>query len=174
MKATDVALKIEDAAVVAGTNDLIPITLMYVGTEPLLAYELTAECDPTVLELDGVEEAGTLTEGWMEADNESVGEYSRHKMKVAVASAYPMKSTNGVLVYVKAKVLKDSPTNTLRVTALTLNETVIAFPVSDEPTPEPVPTPTPVVDNAAIMNKLDAMHLKLDDIAGVIDRMANN
>ena len=172
MKATDVALKIEDAAVVAGTKDLIPITLMYAGTDSLLAYELTAECDPEVLELDGIEEAGTLTEGWMEADNESVGEYSHHKMKVAVASATPMKSQTGVLVFIKAKILKDSPTNTIKVTSLTLNETVIAFAPTQNVIEDPTPAPT--VDNAAVMAKLDAMHGKLNDIAATVNQLANN
>ena len=126
----DAQVKIVDTETVQGTNILVPVEISDVTGENVTAYELTVECDPEVLAFTGVQEQSTLTEGWMEADNDHINGYTPHFMKIAAADATPPLSGAGTIVYLKAQVLKSNPSTTVEIVGLMLNETVIIEPTS--------------------------------------------
>ena len=172
----DAVVKVEDSPVSEGADILIPVDISDVGQDNVTAYELVVDCDSEVLAFDGIQEAGSLTEGWMEADNNHVGEFSAHKMKIAAADAQPPLPGAGTLVFLKGKVLKTNDSNTVTISGLTLNEKVL-IPKSHEvpseqtqplqtPMPEP-PAPVPAAEpsNSDIIAKLQEISDKIDGMS---------
>jgi hypothetical protein len=159
----DAVVKILDGPVTEGANILIPVDISDVSAESVTAYGLIVQCDPDILAFTGVQEQGTLTEGWMEADNDHINGYSPHAMNVEAAVATPAISRPGTLVFLKAKVLQSNDSTTVRIAGLTLNETVL---VENQVVIKAVPVvPSPEIvqpTNAEILGAINEIANRLD------------
>ncbi|HCA80002.1 MAG TPA: hypothetical protein DEP53_09745 [Bacteroidetes bacterium] len=84
-----------------GAEISIPLKIGELEGEKVTSFEFVVSCDTNLVQLLGVDQAGTLSEGLTMFANNHVAPFGRGRMKVVCASAIPL-SGNGVLVKILA------------------------------------------------------------------------
>lgn len=118
--AAQVLVSLPKLTVSPGKKITIPVTVGNIGKEEITAIEFVISCDTNVVNLLGVEQKGTLTEGFMMIANNSVAPYNKGRVKVAGASAFPIKS-GGVLVNIPAIVAANEGKSSIQLSNIILN-----------------------------------------------------
>jgi hypothetical protein len=115
-----VLLRLPELRSAPGGRISIPVTLSDIGTEKVSAFEFVVSCDTSVLQLEGVEQQGTLSDKLLMLSNNRVAPYNKGRMKVACASAYPI-SHDGVLVKILARLTAKRGTSVVELSNVVLN-----------------------------------------------------
>jgi hypothetical protein len=108
---------------VGATAKKVPINISDVTGKGVLSAEVCVVCDPDAIEIQGFDQAGSLTLGQMSAFNNYVAPYSPSQVMFVFASPTPI-SGEGALVYLKVKNLKKKPAG-LMITYFLLNEDTV-------------------------------------------------
>ena len=95
MSARAIEMSIPDVPTIAGREVLVPIEVTDLTDANVTAAEFILHYDVEELEILGVSQAGTLTDGWLAASRDFGGRF-----KVAMASATPATGA-GVLIHVR-------------------------------------------------------------------------
>ena len=103
-----------------GAEISIPLKIGELEGEKVTSFEFVVSCDTNLVQLMGVDQEGTLSEGLTMFANNRVAPFGRGRMKVVCASANPL-SGNGVLVKILAIVRGKKGKAPLKLTDCILN-----------------------------------------------------
>jgi hypothetical protein len=114
----------------------------------ICAYEAALKTDGNVLDITKYNNAGSLTDGFMSAFNNSVAPYSKAQVMIAAANATNVEGT-GVFFSLTINCKVPQATTNIDIIYLCLNEDVVfgekPNPTPVPPLPEPAPQPVPTV-----------------------------
>ena len=105
--AQQVSVTLPALSVLPGSSVSIPVNVGSVTGLNILAYEFVVTCDSTIMSLDGVTDAGTLSSGLGPLSNNHANGFGTGRMKVVCAAALPL-SGSGPLVYINGTI-KNKP-----------------------------------------------------------------
>ncbi len=111
-----VSVTLPDLQVSAGASELIPITVGDLSGSEVKSFELSISYDPTIVEITGVSNAGTLTSSVAPIVNTTTS----GKVTIAWADAFALQGS-GTLVYLEASFLQEG-TSTLAFDTFRFNE----------------------------------------------------
>jgi hypothetical protein len=103
-----------------GTEFSIPLKIGDLTGEKVTSFEFVVSCDTNMVQLLGVDQEGTLSEGLTMFANNRVAPFGRGRMKVVCASANPL-SGEGVLVKILARARGKNGRATLKLADFVLN-----------------------------------------------------
>lgn len=115
-----VEVRLPDLRERPGSSLAIPLVVGDLTGKNITAFEFVVTCDSTVLELEGVDQKGTLSEGLTMFANNRVAPYNKSRMKVVCASARPIEG-KGTLVRIMAKASKKAGTSMLSLSHVVMN-----------------------------------------------------
>jgi hypothetical protein len=102
---SQIIVRLPEVVARPGSDVSIPVNVDDLTGKQVTAFELVVVCDTSVVQLKGIDQIGTLSEGLTMFANNRVLPFNAGRMKIVCASARPIAGA-GVLVNIVASVRK--------------------------------------------------------------------
>jgi hypothetical protein len=136
-----------DPVYASHTGELI-VLVKVTNLPPICAYEIAVKTNGDVLDITKYNNAGSITDGFMSAFNNTVSPYSLSQVMIAAANATNVEGTGTFFNFTVNCKVPQATTN-IDIIYLCLNEDVVfgekPNPTPVPPLPEPIPQPVPTV-----------------------------